>query len=102
MIEIKKYVKPDLVIVRSRGPTLSGYEKFSVVLSENVVVVENCDDEEGFKVNTWSRRYFACRLVNDTIEVCVPKLGWIEAYGEINNKYKNNIADNILLSGDKK
>lgn len=95
MISIVKYFEPDLDIIRQHKNTAQ-WERFSFVFSEGMVIIEQCH-EDGSAKNSWSRKYFATRIVNDTVEICVPSLGWIKAYPEINDKYKNQIADKILL-----
>ena len=96
MIEIRKFFKPDLEIVRPNRRYPGDWEKFSAVFSEHIMVVQNCF-ENGEEKDSWTKCYYACRITNDVIEICIPKYGWVTAYDDINQKYKEEIAEKILL-----
>ena len=101
MIEIKKFVEPDLVVIKKLESYNTKYEKITLLFSECLVVVENCDEQGDVdSYNHRHKKYYGCRIVSERIELCIPTAGWIPAYEEIQEKYKDELADKAIL-GDK-
>ena len=41
--------------------------------------------------------YYGIKLVDDKIEACIPKFGWIPVYEEIQEIYSEMLAEKVLL-----
>ena len=97
LVEIKKFVKPDLVVIDIRK-TYSGIEHFrlSFVFKESLVAEEQCD-EEGNPTNGYRDTiYCACKLEGDEVIYMSPKFGWM-VHEKATEKHANEIAEKELL-----
>ena len=98
MIEIKKWVKPDLEVVLPNDNTYATTKhlKYSLLFEQQIMVVQDCNEDGEVRSHRQST-YFGLRKDGDDIEVCIPKFGWISVYEEIQEKYNNEIADKTIL-----
>ena len=99
MIEIKKWVKPDISkILPTNKDTYSPstHQLFSVIFKDQILVVSECG-EKGISEYGLVTNYYGLRLVEEKIEVCIPKCGWVPIYKEIQDVYSNEIADKAIL-----
>lgn len=99
MVTIQKHFLPDTqVVIRREEYNREKHFLVSLVISESVIVEEECD-EEGFPKRGFTERpeYKACRLNKDIIEICDVKYGWMPAEEELNSAYANTLADKALL-----
>jgi len=80
LIEIKKYVLPDLTIIESVEQYDKKYEyfKYSFAFSESIVLIEDCDEEGNTKYSYREKTYRACKLDGDDVYIVDPKIGWIK------------------------
>jgi len=102
MIQISKYIEPDIsaVIERTDSYKDDHYELVSVVFEEGLVVINECSAEgEVSSYNYRNSKYYGMRMKGDIIQVCVPKHGYIPIYEQIQDKYNEQLAEKVLLDG---
>ena len=101
MVEIKKWVKPDIQLIlqkQKREFGASEYNMYSVLFKDNLLAICDCDPQGSIKHYS-TTKFYALRIntENDIIQVCIPKYGWVCIYEEIQNKYNDTIAEMQLL-----
>lgn len=100
MIEIRKWIQADLTIILPKPEgsySSSSHYKYSVVLSDSLMVVTECNDDGGHSGYGSSNKYYAIKKIDDKLEICIPKFGWIPVYEEIQNAYNSETVDKIVL-----
>lgn len=99
-VVIKKTLFPDAqaVINRERYNGDVEYKLVSLLLSENMIIVEDCD-EDGLPSRSSYREpeYYACRLNSDMIEMMDIKVGWVPTWEELNRAHFDKLANKELL-----
>lgn len=100
-VEVKRYVRPDLVIIEKRkiyNDTIE-YRRLSFLFDEMMYTDEECD-EEGSLPERYARytRYHACRKIGDEICIMNKNRGWI-VHKEATEALAEIIAEKELLNG---
>lgn len=97
-VTIKKNIPADLQVVVAGEYSKTDYRLLSLVISEGILIEEECN-EEGipYRDSYKEPAYSACRINNDTIEICHKKLGWVPADEKLNDAYREMLADKVLL-----
>ena len=97
LIEIKKFVKPDLVIIESRtGYSSLEYYKMSFIFNEELMAEQQCD-QDGLVINEYKGiNYYGCKIVKDKVVYLNPRFGWI-IHSEATSEYRDMIVDKELL-----
>jgi len=98
MIKIEQWIEPDIEVVLPKTNAYSDntHNKYSILLKQQIMVIHSCD-EEGITQNHRSGKYYGLRLIEDTIEVCIPNFGWLPVYEEIQIIHNDEIAEKELL-----
>ena len=99
MIEIRKWIKPDLTIVLPKPDSSyasSTHIKYSIIFKDGLLVTTECG-EDGYRKYNDGNKYYGLKIIEDKIEVCIPKFGWIPVYEEIQNAYNSETVDKIVL-----
>jgi len=103
LVTINKVVRPDIqVVIPKDNPYSQGeqeYMRISFIKAEMLIIEETCFST-GEKRNYHNPFYYACRFNKDIIEVCESNHGWIEAHPEINEAYRDKLAEKELLSDE--
>ncbi len=101
MIEIRKFVEPDLVLtigVKEKYTNSNRtHTKQSIIFSEQIMVIQECDIHGNLTPYGEEGRYLACRVVDEVIEICDNFRGWIRADEKLQEMYKNEIVDKVIL-----
>ena len=100
MIELRKWIEPDIsmLLPKPEGSYTSvTYFTYSILFKEQILVITPSNEDGTGTGYGSTSKYYGLRLVEDKIEVCIPKFGWIPIYEEIQNKYNDTIADKEIL-----
>jgi len=103
-VTIKKNVLADLQVkvTTTKYNNELEYNLLSLVISENIIVEESCNEDGVPDRGSYKEpAYGACRLNDDIIEICHPKLGWVPADNKLNEAYASMLAEKALLGENK-
>lgn len=99
MIRVNKYIRPDIsAVIENQKSYKKGYELISVSFEEGIAVIQDCTEDGGVDRYGHSIRYYAIRMKEDIIEICLPKHGFIPIVGEIQDKRNEELAEKALLN----
>lgn len=94
---IKKWIRPDLVIVQEDRTYVGNYYKMSYAFSEELVIRRDCLQNGTNKYSYEDGTYVACKLVKDEIFVMHSTYGWVFDE-EATKKWHDIIAERELLN----
>ena len=99
MIEIKKWVKPDIIKILHKTNNYSSekFTQYSILIEQSIMVTHDCHEDGEIESYKRDGKYFGLRVNKDIIEVCIPKYGWIPVYEEIQEIYNNEIAEKAIF-----
>ena len=104
MIEIKKFISPDLEIILPKPEgsySSSSHFRYSIVFEDMMLVIGECLEDGTHKSYGSENKYYGLKLVKDNMFVCIPKFGWIPIYEEIQTKYNEQLAEKVILGDNK-
>ena len=98
MIEIRQWVKPDIVCVLPKQNVYGDetHDKYSIVIEKQIIVIQSCDSE-GNLPHYNNANYYGLRVIKDKMDICLPKHGWIPVYEEIQDMYNEELAEQVLI-----